>query len=100
MIQNWETFGISLASESQNSVGIENIIIQNNVIIGTRIGIYFFLIGSGGLYNNIKILHNTLWKVSVSWFKEPTNKPSNCEMINYFIYYENQKTLVLEVLGQ
>ena len=83
--------GIGLASESENRADIENIVIQNNVIIGTRMGIYFFLIGTGG-YDNIKILHNTLWKVSVTpiWFKQPNNKPTNCEMRNNFIYYENQ----------
>ena len=83
--------GIGLASESENSADIDSIIIQNNVIIGTRIGIYFFLIGTGG-YNNVKIIHNTLWKVSVTpiWFREPSNKPSNCEMRNNFIYYEDQ----------
>ena len=83
--------GVGLASESQNSADIENIVIQNNVIIGTRMGIYFFLIGTGG-YNNVKILHNTLWKVSVTpiWFRAPTNSPSNCEMRNNFIYFEGQ----------
>ena len=83
--------GVGLASESQNSADIENIVIQNNIIIGTRMGIYFFLIGTGG-YNNVKILHNTLWKVSVTpiWFNSPNNSPSNCEMRNNFIYYEGQ----------
>ena len=82
--------GVGLASESGNEVDIENIVIQNNVIIGTRMGIYFFLIGSGG-YNNIKILHNTLWLVSVTpiWFRAPTNSPTDCEMRNNFIYYDS-----------
>ena len=83
--------GVGLASESGNEYDIINVLVQNNVIIGTRMGIYFFLIGTGG-YDNIKILHNTLWKVSVTpiWFSQPNNKPTNCEMRNNFIYYENQ----------
>lgn len=83
--------GVGLAPESGKDVNIENILIQNNIIIGTRMGIYFFLMGSGG-YNNVKILHNTLWKVSVTpiWFRQPTNNPIGCEMRNNFIFYENQ----------
>ena len=89
--KNGNACGVGLASESGNEFDIVNIVIKNNVIIGTRMGIYFFLIGTGG-YDNIKILHNTLWKVSVTpiWFRQPNNKPSNCEMRNNFIYYENQ----------
>ena len=29
-------------------------------------GIYFFTMGNGGAYDNIKILHNTLWNVFVT----------------------------------
>ncbi len=89
--KNGNACGIGMASESGNEYDIINVEIKNNVIIGTRMGIYFFIIGSGG-YDNIKILHNTLWKVSVTpiWFRQPNNKPSNCEMRNNFIYYENQ----------
>ena len=50
--------------------------------------VYFFM----GGYNNVKILHNTFWYVSVTpvLFKSPTNSPTNCEMKNNFIYYEYQ----------
>ena len=83
--------GVGLASESGNGVDIEIIVIKNNIIIETRMGIYFFLIGSGGS-NNIKILHNTLWLVSVTpiWFCSPTFSPTYCEMRNNFIYYTEQ----------
>ena len=39
------------------------ILIQNNIIIGTRIGIYFFDEDSGGSYGDIGILFNTLWNI-------------------------------------
>ena len=78
---------IGLAAESGGTV-IDNILIQNNIAIGTRMAVYFFM----GGYNNVKILHNTFWYVSVTpvWFKSPTNSPTNCEMRNNFIYYEYQ----------
>ena len=78
---------IGLAAESGGTV-IDNILIQNNIAIGTRMAVYFFM----GGYNNVKILHNTFWYVSVTpvWFKSPTNNPTNCEMRNNFIYYEYQ----------
>ena len=81
--------GVGLASESANEHKIENIIIQNNVMIGTRMGVYFFQIGPAG-YNNVKILHNTLWFVSVSpfWFQKPNNSPANCELRNNFVYFD------------
>ena len=42
---------------------IQNISITNNIILGTRIGISFFIMGSGGGYNEVKysiILYGTL----------------------------------------
>ena len=82
--------GIGLSSESGNEYNIDNVIIKNNIIIGTRMAIYFFQIGNGG-YNNIKILHNTMWLISTTtlWFKKPDNNPLNCELRNNFIYIEN-----------
>ena len=81
--------GVGLAPES-GSIHIENVVIKNNVMIGTRMGVYFFTFGSGG-YNNIKILHNTLWKVTVApiWFRPATNNPKGNELINNFIWYDN-----------
>ena len=83
--------GIGMASESGGIV-ISNILIKNNVIIGTRMGIYFFSIGTGGGYDKIKILHNTLWNVSVTpiWFRTPNNIPTECEMKNNFIYHTGE----------
>ena len=57
--------GVGLASVSGNEFDIVNIVIKNNLIVRTRMSIYFFLIGTG-VYDNIKILNNTLWKVSVA----------------------------------
>ena len=81
--------GIGMAPESGGIV-ISNILIQNNIIIGTRMGIYFFTMGDGGAYDQIKILHNTLWNVGTTpvWFRAPNNTPSDCEMKNNFIYVD------------
>ena len=82
--------GIGLASESGNEYNIDNVLITNNIIIGTRMAIYFFQIGRGG-YNKIKILHNTMWNVGTTtlWFKQPDNNPIDCELKNNLIYIEN-----------
>lgn len=68
---------------------IQNISITNNIILGTRIGISFFIMGSGGGYNEVKILHNTLWNVDLTplWFKKPTTGAYRCELKNNFIFY-------------
>lgn len=81
--------GVGLAPES-GQILLENITIKNNVMIGTRMGVYFFTMGKSGGYDKVKILHNTLWKVSVTpvWFQSPGNTPSGCEMRNNFFYYE------------
>ena len=85
--------GVGMAPESGGIV-ISNIVIKNNIIIGTRMGIYFFTMGNGGGYDKIKILHNTLWNVFLTpvWFKPPNNSPSGCEMKNNFIYYDGRQT--------
>ncbi len=81
--------GIGMAPESGGIV-ISNILIQNNVMIGTRMGIYFFTMGDGGAYDQIKILHNTLWNVYTTpvWFRAPNNTPTGCEMKNNFFYVD------------
>ena len=83
--------GVGLAPES-GGITISNILIKNNVMIGTRMGIYFFTMGSGGGYDKIKIFHNTLWNVSVTpiWFRAPNNTPTECEMKNNFIYHTGE----------
>ena len=81
--------GVGMAPES-GGITISNIVIKNNIMVGTRMGIYFFTMGDGGAYDQIKILHNTLWMVYVTpvWFREPNNTPTNCEMKNNFFYVE------------
>ena len=81
--------GIGMAPES-GGITISNIVIKNNVMIGTRMGIYFFTMGSGGAYDKIQILHNTLWNVFVTpvWFQAPNNTPTGCEMKNNFFYVD------------
>ena len=80
--------GVGLAPES-GKVLIENIVIRNNVMIGVRLGIYFFNFGSGG-YANVKILHNTLWKTigAPVWFRDPKNTPTGNEMRNNFFWFD------------
>ena len=82
--------GIGLTSESKNENILDNITIKNNIILGTRIGIYFFQTGSSG-YSRVKILHNTLWYISVTplWFEKPINIPNDCELRNNLIYIES-----------
>ena len=82
--------GIGLSSEGGNINILDNIIIQNNIIIGTRIAIYFFQRGFSG-YNKIKILHNTIWYISVTslYFENPSNSPLDCELRNNLIYIDN-----------
>ena len=48
---------------TDNEIPLQNINIINNIIIGTRIGIYFFTDFNEGTYNYVKILFNTLWNV-------------------------------------
>ena len=81
--------GIAFTSESSNENIVDNITIKNNIILGTRIGIYFFQTGSSG-YSKVKILHNTIWYISVSplWIEKPINIPSDCELRNNLIYIE------------
>ena len=84
--------GIGLSTDNTND--IEELEIQNNVIIGCRIGIYFFITGKGS-YRYVKIYHNTLWMIEITpiWFAEPINPPSNCELFNNFIYHNKQYQL-------
>lgn len=81
--------GVGMAPES-GKTDIDNILITNNIMIGTRMGIYFFTMDNGGGYHNIKILHNTLWNVWTTpiWFRPPTTGASGCEMKNNFIYVD------------
>ena len=82
--------GIGLSSGEGDENKLDNIIIQNNIIIGTRIGVYFFQNGFSE-YSKVKILHNTLWNIYVTslWFDKPYNIPIDCELRNNFIYIEN-----------
>ena len=84
--------GIGLSSDSLYD--IESVEIQNNVIIGCRIGIYYFITGTAS-YKDIKIYHNTIWMVDITpiWFAEPIGAPSNSELFNNFIYHNKQSQL-------
>ena len=81
--------GVGMAPES-GGITISNILIKNNIMIGTRMGIYFFTMGNGGAYDKIRILHNTLWNVFVTpvWFRAPNNTPTGCEMKNNFFFVD------------
>ena len=72
---------------------IENITITNNIIIGTRIGVFYFPNCEKGGYDKIKILYNTLWNISHTpiFFENPDNIPDGCEMKNNFIYVKEAK---------
>ena len=77
--------GIGLSSNNTNSV--KNITIQNNLIVGCRIGIYYFPNGIG-LYDLIKIYHNTIWMIDITpiWFTNSLNTIKNNELYNNFLY--------------
>ena len=82
--------GIGLTSGDNKEDMLDNIIIKNNIIIGTRIAINFIQSGNSR-YNNVKILHNTIWQITVTslWFEKPSNTPVNCELRNNIIYMES-----------
>ena len=89
--------GIGLTSPSSRKL-LTNIVISNNIILSTRIGILFFSKHDEGGYDEIKILHNTLWKVKYTpiQFKYPINDPTGCEMKNNFIYVDGTKEFELK----
>ena len=84
--------GIGLSTDS--SYDIEEVEIQNNIIIGCRIGIYYFVTGIGS-YKSVKIYHNTIWMIDITpiWFTEPINPSSKSELFNNFIYHKKQYQL-------
>ncbi len=69
--KNGKACGIAMSPDIYNS--IERINIENNIIIGTRIGIYYFLQYMGGTYREVKIYFNTLWNIEYTpiLFKAP-----------------------------
>ena len=91
--KNGKACGIAMSPDIYNS--IERINIENNIIIGTRIGIYYFTQNTGGTYNNVKIYFNTLWNVDYTplLFKYDYYNYTNesdvygCEMKNNFIHF-------------
>ena len=86
--KNGKACGIAMSDD--NKIRFENINIINNIIIGTRIGIYFFTDFIQGTYNYVKILFNTLWNVDKTpiLFKKPKNENVfGCVMKNNFIYF-------------
>ena len=78
--------GIGLSSDFLNI--INNITIQNNLIIGCRIGIYYFPNGIGS-YELIKIYHNTIWMMDITpiWFTDSLSNKENNELYNNFLYH-------------
>ena len=84
--KNGKACGIALSSDNYHY--LERINIENNIIIGTRIGIYYFPQYSGSTYNEVKIYFNTLWNVDYTpiLFKRPKNLTTfENEMKNNFI---------------
>ena len=83
--------GITMSPDSNHD--IEKITIQNNIIIGTRIGI-FFTEFNGGRYYDVNIFFNTLWNVDYTpilfkFSKNHTNYTYSYgnQMKNNFIYF-------------
>ena len=74
--------GIHLTSNTDNNKKVDNLIISNNIVMGTSSSVYF----SQGAYDNIKIYHNTFWfnYGTPLLFKSPNNNPRNCQLINNF----------------
>ena len=89
--------GIAMTSDI-GIYGLHNINITNNIILGTRIGINYFITNNRTGYHNVRILHNTLWNVHVTpiSFSQPDLKFTSvfgCELKNNFIYFEGAKEL-------
>ena len=72
---------------------LDNITITNNIIIGAKVGVFFFPDCIRGGYDKIKIFHNTLWNISQTpiRFEKAMNNPRDCEMKNNFIYVNEAK---------
>ena len=88
-----KAIGIGLSTDS--TYDIDNVEIQNNLVIGCRIGIYYFITGTGS-YKAVNIYHNTLWKIDITpiWFTEPIKTPSTSKLYNNFIYHNKQSHLL------
>ena len=87
-----------IAMTNVNNYVVRSINITNNIIIGTRIGIHYFMQDVKGGYEFISISHNTLWNVHVTpiWFENPEKDHSygvGSELKNNFIYFEGAKEL-------
>ena len=80
--------GIGMTPDLRVS-NILGIFIENNVIIGTKIGIHFYLNEKSGGYGEIRILHNTLWNIEETpvVFQKPNYNSYECIMINNFFYF-------------
>ena len=96
--RNGKACGIAMSPDYNNS--ISRILIENNIIIGTRIGIHFFTEYSGGSYNEVKIYFNTLGGVGLIpiWFKLSGNITNDTyidgnEMKNNFIYFADSREM-------
>ena len=72
---------------------LDNITITNNIIIGAKVGVFFFPDCIRGGYDKIKIFHNTLWNISQTpiRFEKAMNNPGGREMKNNFIYVNEAK---------
>ena len=87
--------GIAMTNMNKDVVNYINI--TNNIILGTRIGIHFFMQDVKGGYEFINIIHNTLWNVHVTpiWFNKPEIEGHSygvrSQLKNNFIYFEGAK---------
>ena len=91
-----------IAMSPYKNYQVRFILIQNNIIIGTRIGIYFFDDDNGSAYNSIHILFNTLWNIDYTpiLFKKHEDQDfAYFEMKNNFIYFNGAVEFESKSLG-
>ena len=86
--------GIAIGNENWMShpIPITNVTIKNNLVIGSRIGVGYW--GWSNYYSNIKIYHNTFWRIigAALYIDSPSQqgKAQDCEARNNFFYISDK----------
>lgn len=86
--------GIAIGNENWMShpIPITNVTIKNNLVYGSRIGVGYW--GWSNYYSNIKIYHNTFWRIigAALYIDSPSQqgKAQDCEARNNFFYISDK----------